>query len=98
MPSELNPGQIEVNGETLNLQDFILEHEALIEENAALKTAEKKAIKRYRREEELKPFQAELLKLQQFLEENGRRMIILFEGRDAAGKGGTLRRVTRYMN
>ncbi|MGB5718624.1 MAG: polyphosphate kinase 2, partial [Gammaproteobacteria bacterium] len=42
--------------------------------------------------------QAELLRVQQYLEEKQRRMIILFEGRDAAGKGGTIRRVTRYMN
>ena len=40
----------------------------------------------------------ELLKLQRYLEEENRRMIVLFEGRDAAGKGGTIRRVTRYMN
>ncbi len=49
-------------------------------------------------EEELKPYQVELLKLQRYLEEENRRMIVLFEGRDAAGKGGTIRRVTRYMN
>ena len=49
-------------------------------------------------EDELKPYQAELLKLQHYLEEENRRMIVLFEGRDAAGKGGTIRRVTRYMN
>ena len=49
-------------------------------------------------EEELKPYQVELLKLQQYLEDENRRMIVLFEGRDAAGKGGTIRRVTRYMN
>jgi len=49
-------------------------------------------------EEELKPFQVDLLKLQRYLEEEKRRMIVLFEGRDAAGKGGTIRRVTRYMN
>ena len=72
--------------------------EELAEENARLKTEKRKAIKRYRREEELKPFQAELLRVQQYLEEHQRRMIILFEGRDAAGKGGTIRRVTRYMN
>ena len=46
----------------------------------------------------LKPFQAELILLQKYLEETKRRMIILFEGRDASGKGGTIRRVTRYMN
>jgi len=50
------------------------------------------------REEELKPYQVELLKLQRHLEVNDDRMIVLFEGRDAAGKGGTVRRVTRYMN
>jgi len=58
----------------------------------------RKAIRRYRNEEELKPFQAELLKLQRHLEEQHKRMIVVFEGRDAAGKGGTIRRVTRYMN
>ena len=36
--------------------------------------------------------------MQKYLEDTGKRMIILFEGRDASGKGGTIRRVTRYMN
>ncbi|MEY3002154.1 MAG: hypothetical protein RLZZ428_529 [Pseudomonadota bacterium] len=49
-------------------------------------------------EQALKPYQAELIKLQRHLEETNQKMIILFEGRDAAGKGGTIRRVTRYMN
>ncbi len=53
---------------------------------------------RQEREDLLVPFQVELLKLQRSLEADGRRMIVLFEGRDAAGKGGTIRRVTRYMN
>ena len=44
------------------------------------------------------PYQVELLKLQRHLEDATMRMIVLFEGRDAAGKGGTIRRVTRYMN
>lgn len=50
------------------------------------------------REQTLRPFQAELILMQKYLEETKRRMIILFEGRDASGKGGTIRRVTRYMN
>jgi polyphosphate kinase 2 len=58
----------------------------------------KKAYRRYLLEEELLPFQAELIKMQQYLEKSRERMIILFEGRDASGKGGTIRRVTRYMN
>ena len=98
MDHELNPEQINVEGKTLKLQDYVQEHQQLAEENTRLKAERKKAVKRYRREEELKPFQAELLRVQQYLEETQRRMIILFEGRDAAGKGGTIRRVTRYMN
>src|SRR3954451_5164057 len=46
----------------------------------------------------LRPWQVELLKLQRHLEAENLRMIVLFEGRDAAGKGGAIRRVTRYMN
>lgn len=57
-----------------------------------------KVLSKYLQEQELKPYQAELIHLQKHLEETGKRMIILFEGRDAAGKGGTIRRVTRYMN
>ena len=53
---------------------------------------------RYRREKELEAYQVELLKLQKHLEDTGLKMIVVFEGRDAAGKGGTIRRVTRYMN
>jgi polyphosphate kinase 2 len=48
--------------------------------------------------EELKPYQAELIRMQAHLEKTGRKVIILFDGRDASGKGGTIRRVTRYMN
>ncbi|MCF7822474.1 MAG: polyphosphate kinase 2 [Mariprofundaceae bacterium] len=57
-----------------------------------------KIITKYLQERELKPYQAELIKLQRHLDNTKQRMIILFEGRDAAGKGGTIRRVTRYMN
>ncbi len=46
----------------------------------------------------LHPYQVELLKLQRHLEAEQRPMIVLFEGRDASGKGGTIRRVIRYMN
>ena len=45
--------------------------------------------------EELKPYQAELIRMQFHLERTGRKLIILFDGRDASGKGGTIRRVTR---
>jgi len=48
--------------------------------------------------EESKKYQIELIKLQNYLESENKRMIILFEGRDASGKGGAIRRITRYMN
>ncbi len=56
------------------------------------------ALLKYYNAEELKPYQAELIKMQTHLEKTGKKMIILFDGRDASGKGGTIRRVTRYMN
>ncbi|MBT4033258.1 MAG: polyphosphate kinase 2 [Candidatus Marinimicrobia bacterium] len=56
------------------------------------------ALGKYQQNEELKPYQAELIKLQQHIERAGKKMIILFDGRDASGKGGTIRRLTRYMN
>ena len=42
--------------------------------------------------------QVELLKLQAWVKETGQRLIILFEGRDAAGKGGTIKRFMEHMN
>ncbi len=59
---------------------------------------EEKALRKLQEAEELKPYQAELIKMQKHLEIHNKKMMILFEGRDASGKGGTIRRVTRYMN
>ena len=61
----------------------------------------KKVHKRYSKflkEKELQPYQAELIKMQKHLEKTQQKMIILLEGRDASGKGGSIRRITRYMN
>ena len=79
-------------------QDLLATIEEQGKQIAAFKKAKSKAQRRFKREEELKPYQAELIQMQQHLEQTKQRMIILFEGRDAAGKGGTIRRVTRYMN
>lgn len=49
-------------------------------------------------EKELKKLQIELLKLQNHVKDQGLRVIFLFEGRDAAGKGGTIKRITEHMN
>jgi polyphosphate kinase 2 len=79
-------------------QASLQEQQQLDEENALREKTERKAVKRYYREKQLRPFQAELIKMQRYVEEQNERVLILFEGRDAAGKGGTIRRLTRYMN
>ena len=45
-----------------------------------------------------RPLQVELVKLQNWVKSTGQRIVIIFEGRDAAGKGGTIKRVTQYLN
>lgn len=58
----------------------------------------KTALQKHAQGEELKQYQAELIKLQKHLQRTGRKLIVLFDGRDASGKGGTIRRIIRYMN
>ena len=98
MNDSQNPQSILLDGDEIPLDDLLQNYKTLTEQVDRLKRDNRKAVRRFRREEELKPFQAELIQLQKYLEDTNRRMIILFEGRDAAGKGGTIRRVTRYMN
>ena len=52
--------------------------------------------KRY--EKEKLPLQVELLKLQKWVKETGKKIVIIFEGRDAAGKGGTIRTFMEHLN
>ncbi len=49
-------------------------------------------------EEQKAGLQVELLKVQDWVKETGRKIVILFEGRDAAGKGGTIKRFTEHLN
>src|SRR6201999_3677848 len=49
-------------------------------------------------EKELNRLQAELVKMQNWARASGARIVLVFEGRDAAGKGGTISRVTQYLN
>ncbi|MDX2416516.1 MAG: polyphosphate kinase 2 [Xanthomonadales bacterium] len=79
----------EILSESTDLQDKIEQFGS----KRILKTIETAEL-----EKSLKPYQAELILMQKYLESSKRRMIILFEGRDASGKGGTIRRVARYMN
>jgi polyphosphate kinase len=49
-------------------------------------------------EKELFRLQAELVAMQEWVRSSGARIVVIFEGRDAAGKGSTIRRVTQYLN
>jgi len=49
-------------------------------------------------EEELAKLQIELVKLQEWIKYKGLRVVVLFEGRDAAGKGGSIKRITESLN
>lgn len=49
-------------------------------------------------EKELRKLQIELLKFQNFVKEKGLKVLILTEGRDAAGKGGSIKRLTEHLN
>jgi polyphosphate kinase len=51
-----------------------------------------------RYDDELEALQIELVKLQRWVQKDGRRIAILLEGRDAAGKGGTIRRFIEHLN
>ena len=57
-----------------------------------------KAVRFVDYEKKLKKYQVELIKLQTWVIENNKRVVVIFEGRDAAGKGGAIRRVTEKMN
>jgi polyphosphate kinase 2 len=58
----------------------------------------KNKIKKRAYETHLKELQVELLKVQSWVKKSGQRIVILFEGRDAAGKGGTIKRFMEHMN
>ncbi len=49
-------------------------------------------------EKELERLQIELLYLQEWVQHQGVRLLVIFEGRDTAGKGGTIKRVTEFLN
>jgi polyphosphate kinase 2 len=66
------------------------------DEKSKLKAEKKRITKEY--EKELSHLQIELLKLQYYVKEKGLKVLIIFEGRDAAGKGGTIKRITEHLN
>ncbi len=61
-------------------------------------TTIKKVLKKLSYEEELEFLQTELVKLQKWIKKTNQRVAVIFEGRDAAGKGGSIRRFVEHLN
>lgn len=89
------------------MEDLILNEEALrlintkdgyLELLRSKKVNVKKLLRTLTYEKTLRHLQVELLKLQSWVVNNNKRLAIIFEGRDAAGKGGTIRRFTEHLN
>jgi polyphosphate kinase 2 len=89
---------VEINGVTCDLDDLELPKE--VEESAftsgGYPYGDKMSSKEY--DAALLPLQIELLKLQSWARKRGERIAIVLEGRDGAGKGGTIKTITEHLN
>lgn len=85
-------------GYEAELAEYKKQNRQLKEQIEALEKLNQKAVRKFRQAQEIKPYQVELIQLQHYLEKSGKKMILIFEGRGGAGKGGTIRRITQYLN
>jgi len=96
------------NKKKKNKKGELIKLKVKLSEHTALKNIDKKKVKgrepiwvkkfTLEYEEELHRLQIELLKLQKHVIDSGVRILMLFEGRDAAGKGGTIKRIIEHLN
>ncbi|MBE9554890.1 MAG: polyphosphate kinase 2 [Proteobacteria bacterium] len=75
------------------VENLTAEKPAAAEERPKPKKMDKKFY-----EKELARLQIELVKLQEWIKDNGLKVVVIFEGRDAAGKGGVIKRITQSLN
>jgi len=97
---KLKPVPITKEALTLTAEDLaeLTSKQGLIKLLKSKNISPKNALRVLRYEEELLQLQIELVKLQRDVQMTGRRVAIIFEGRDAAGKGGAIRRFTEHLN
>jgi polyphosphate kinase 2 (PPK2 family) len=62
------------------------------------KVNNRKKLKKKEYEKELNRLHIELVKLQEWVKKEQKKVIVIFEGRDAAGKGGVIKRITEKLN
>jgi len=93
------------NMNTMNTDDISKEDLELLNSKLGLhsllrtkKVNVAKALKETKYAVEFRKRQEELIKMQQWVIENDKKVVLLFQGRDAAGKGGAIRRITEYIN
>ena len=100
MNKKLKPVPISSESLTLTAEDLaeLTSKQGLIKLLKSKNIIPKSALRVLHYEEELRRLQIELVKLQRDVQLTGRRVAIIFEGRDAAGKGGTIRRFTEHLN
>lgn len=84
----LTPEDVELLNSSLGLKNLFYHKETNV--------AEVLAVTRY--QIEFKKLQTELIKLQNWVIDNKKKVVVLFEGRDAAGKGGTINRIVSHIN
>ncbi len=91
-----SPELMKESAYTLDADDLPAEIAARCFPNGAYAHDAKIGKKKY--EKKLKQLQIELVKLQSWVRANDERLVMVFEGRDAAGKGGTIKRFTQHLN
>ncbi len=64
----------------------------------AITVPDQRKIPKKRYEAELRRLQSQLVAMQEWIKESGSRVVVVFEGRDAAGKGSAIKRITEYLN
>jgi len=103
VPSEEPAKRAKTRAKAIKAKDFDLEADSLPEAiiDAAYHSGNYpygKRMKRKRYNREMEPLQIELQKLTRWTAKHGERIVIVFEGRDGAGKGGTIARFTQHLN
>ena len=85
---ELTAKELEIINSKIGLKNLLAEKKFDLEKSLRLTKYELK----------LRELQTELIKLQNWTIKEGKKIVVLFEGRDAAGKGGAIRRITAHIN
>ena len=85
---EITPEDLELLNSPIGLKHLFYDKKVNVE----------KALRMAKYETKLRELQAELIKVQEWVIKNQKKIVIIFEGRDAAGKGGAIRRIAAHIN